>query len=92
MGRGSVGRGAGSAGRTAGSARAAAIVWRPAHSRQRAQTAARAASDSLQQAGETPDYLGDKLCNGGQHNTRHHATNRAWHRALSAVAIGPRCS
>ena len=33
--------------------------------------------DSLQQAGETPDYLGDKLCNGGQHNTRHHATNRA---------------
>ena len=52
-------------------------------------SAARAAYDSLQQAGETPDYLGDKLCNGGQHNTRHHATNRAWHRALSAVAIGP---
>ena len=23
------------------------------------------------------------------HATRHHATNRAWHRALSAVAIGP---
>ena len=35
-----------------------------------------------------PDYLGDASCNGGEHSTRHHATNRAWRDALAAVATG----
>ena len=52
-------------------------------------SSARAANDDLLAAGEEPDYLGDKLCNEGEHSTRHHATNRAWRAALAAVAIGP---
>ena len=39
-------------------------------------------------AGEEPDWLGDAACNTGEHSTRHHATNRAWRDALTAVATG----
>ena len=51
-------------------------------------SAARAANDTLAAAGEEPDWLGDALCNEGEHGTRHHAVNRAWQRALAAVATG----
>ena len=44
---------------------------------------------ALAAAGEAPDWLGDALvCNEGEHSTRHHAVNRAWQRALAAVATG----
>ena len=46
------------------------------------------ANRALAAAGEEPDWLGDALCNGGEHGTRHHAVNRAWQRALAAVATG----
>ena len=49
---------------------------------------AKADNDVLLHAGEEPDWLGDKLCNEGEHSTRHHATNRAWRDALAAVATG----
>ena len=41
---------------------------------------------TLAEAGGSPDWLGDALCNEGEHGTRHHAVNRAWQRALAAVA------
>ena len=50
---------------------------------------ARGPNNALEAAGKTPDWLGDAACNEGQHSTRHHAVNRAWHAALSAVATGP---
>ena len=46
------------------------------------------ANGTLAAAGGEPDWLGDALCNGGEHGTRHHAVNRAWQRALAAVATG----
>ena len=49
---------------------------------------ARAPNDTLAAAGKTPDWLGDAMCNDGEHSTRHHAVNRAWHGALTAVATG----
>ena len=49
---------------------------------------ARGANQALEAAGKAPDRLGDAACNEGQHSTRHHAVNRAWHAALSAVATG----
>ena len=51
-------------------------------------SSAKAANDTLSLAGKAPDYLGDAACNGGEHSTRHHATNRAWRDALAAVATG----
>ena len=51
-------------------------------------SSAKAHNDELLDAGETPDPLGDAACNGGEHSTRHHATNRAWRDALAAVASG----
>ena len=50
--------------------------------------AAAEANRTLAEAGKEPDWLGDALCNGGEHGTRHHAVNRAWQRALAAVATG----
>ena len=49
---------------------------------------ARGENNALEAAGNPPDWLGDAACNEGQHSTRHHAVNRAWHAALSAVATG----
>ena len=49
---------------------------------------ARGENNALEAAGKPPDWLGDAACNEGQHSTRHHAVNRAWHAALSAVATG----
>ena len=49
---------------------------------------ARGANSALEAADKTPDWLGDAACNEGQHSTRHHAVNRAWHAALNAVATG----
>ena len=44
---------------------------------------ARGGNDALVAAGKTPDWLGDAACNEGEHSTRHHAVNRAWHAALT---------
>ena len=49
---------------------------------------AKAANEALTAAGEEPDWLGDALCNDGEHSSRHHAVNRAWRDALAAVATG----
>jgi hypothetical protein len=52
-------------------------------------SAAKPANDALATAGERPDWLGDAMCNAGEHSTRHHAVNRAWRDCLAAVAVGP---
>ena len=52
-------------------------------------SAARSANDTLASCGKLVDYLGDDLCNSGEHGSRHHAVNRAFYNALVAVATGP---
>ena len=50
---------------------------------------AAAANDALASKGETPDRYGDSFVNAGEHNRRHHTTNRAIFNAEAAVALGP---
>ena len=46
-------------------------------------------SDSLTSPSESEcQCMASYSCNGGEHSTRHHATNRAWRDALAAVATG----
>ena len=52
-------------------------------------SSAYAAHTSLACEGESVDYLGDSLCNSGDHHNRHDVGVRAWRDAAAAVATGP---
>ena len=52
-------------------------------------SSAKPAFDTLAAAGEPVDYLGDTLCNSGNHHDRHDVGVRAWRDAAAAVATGP---
>ena len=52
-------------------------------------SSAKPAYDALAAAGEPVDYLGDTLCNSGDHHDRHDVGVRAWRDAAAAVATGP---